>query len=176
MVEMIIEAIRINVVTEQHVVILREADGSRIVPIWIDPYQAQSIAMEMHGTEMTRPMTHDLLRNVINEMGGRIMRIVVNDLRDGTFYALIDIETPSGPISVDARPSDAIALGVRVQAPVFVEDMVLDQAGVSIAEQEPETPHGEEAPDDERLSVFRDFINNLDVDDPKPGSGEQGDK
>lgn len=175
MVEMIIEAIRINVVTEQHVVILREADGQRIVPIWIDPYQAQSIAMEMHGTEMTRPMTHDLLRNIIGEMGGRVARIIVNDLRDGTFYALIDIETPSGVLSVDARPSDAIALGVRVQAPVYVQEIVLDQAGVSIGEQEAEADNDEPAPDDERLSVFRDFINNLDVDEPKSG-GESGDR
>ncbi|MDQ3855624.1 MAG: bifunctional nuclease family protein [Chloroflexota bacterium] len=172
MVETVIEAIRINVVTEQHVVILKEVDGSRVIPIWIGQDVAQAIALELQGADVKRPQTHDLLRNVISEMGGAVDRIIVNDLRDSTFFALIEITAASKSVLVDSRPSDAIALAVRTRSPIYVEDHVIEQAGIVIPAEvveEPERP--EQGPPDpvenERLNVFRDFVNSLDLDEPK---------
>jgi bifunctional DNase/RNase len=171
MIETVVEAIRINVVTDQHVVILKELEGSRIIPIWIGAFEAQAIALELQGTEAPRPMTHDLLSSVIGQMGGSVERIVIGDLRDGTFYASIGLAAGGGQLEVDSRPSDAIALAVRTQAPIFVAEQVIDQAGVSMGDSETE-PEQEESPppelvDNARLNVFRDFVNSLDMDDPK---------
>ncbi len=171
MVETVVEAIRINVVTEQHVVILKERAGTRVIPIWIGRDVAEAIALELQRAQIGRPMTHDLLRSVIRELGGEIGRVVVNDLRDQTFYAEIEIVVDSRSVNVDSRPSDAIALAVRAQAPIFVEDHVMDQAGLVLPSEATEEPgeqvQEEESIDNESLSVFRDFINSLDLDDPK---------
>ena len=172
MIETVVEAIRINVVTEQHVVILKELDGGRIVPIWISRDVADAIALELQNQDVGRPMTHDLLRSVIGELGGEVERIVVNDLRDQTFFALIDIAVGDRSLHVDSRPSDAIALAVRANAPIFVEEHVMDQAALLLpSESEEEAPEDQlvssEPIDSESLSVFRDFVNSLDVDDPK---------
>ncbi len=182
MVETSIEAIRINVVTDEHIVILKEVNGTRFLPIWIGAFEAQAIAWEIKGTEIGRPMTHDLLRSAIEEMGGSVERVVVNDLRERTFYALITIHLDGRTLELDSRPSDAIALAVRTHSPIFVEDHVMEQTGIPMAEEGPEereaaAPGESRAPseelDPEKLSVFRDFINNLDinldVDDPERG-------
>lgn len=172
MVEAVVEAIRINVVTEQHVVILREVDGSRIVPIWISRDVADAIALELQRADIGRPMTHDLLRSVIGEMGGEVQRIVVNDLREQTFFALIEIALSDRSLNVDSRPSDAIALAVRAQAPIFVEDHVMEQAGLQLTGDEEEAAEDEAAApaenvDPQTLSVFREFVNSLDIEEPK---------
>lgn len=173
MVETVIEAIRINVVTEQHVVILKEINGSRVVPIWIGQDVAQAIALELQGTDVKRPQTHDLLRSVIGELGGTVDRVVVNDLRDSTFFAVLGISANGRALAVDCRPSDAIALAIRTQAPIFVEEHVLEQAGITLPTEAPEAPAEQPGPvaepiDSESLSVFRDFVNSLDMDEPKP--------
>ncbi len=171
MVETVVEAIRINVVTEQHVVILKELAGTRVIPIWIGRDVAEAIALELQRAQIGRPMTHDLLRSVIRELGGEIGRVVVNDLRDQTFYAEIEIVVDGRSVNVDSRPSDAIALAVRAQAPIFVEEHVMDQAGLVLPSEATEEPgeqvQQEESIDNESLSVFRDFINSMDLDDPK---------
>ncbi len=171
MVETVVEAIRINVVTEQHVVILKEVAGTRVIPIWIGRDVAEAIALELQRAQIGRPMTHDLLRSVIRELGGEIGRVVVNDLRDQTFYAEIEIVVDSRSVNVDSRPSDAIALAVRAQAPIFVEEHVMDQAGLVLPSEASEEPgeqvQEDESIDNESLSVFRDFINSMDLDDPK---------
>lgn len=173
MVETVIEAIRINVVTEQHVVILKEADGQRVVPIWIGQFEAQAIALELQGADISRPLTHDLLRSVIDQMGGVVERIVVSDLRDSTFFATIGIGVNGRELAIDSRPSDAIALAVRTQAKIYVEEHVLNQAGIAVPGDKPEHVD-EDAPaapldpaERERLNVFRDFVNSLEIDDPK---------
>lgn len=172
MVETVIEAIRINVVTEQHVVILKEVNGVRVVPIWIGQYEAQAIALELQGADVSRPLTHDLLRSVIDQLGGVVDRIVVSDLRESTFFATIGINANGRPLAVDSRPSDAIALAVRVRAPIYVEEHVLDQAGIVIPVDKESPVEDENLPpgepiDPERLSVFREFVNSLDMDEPK---------
>ncbi len=142
-----------------------------MIPIWIGRDVAEAIALELQRAQIGRPMTHDLLRSVIRELGGEIGRVVVNDLRDQTFYAEIEIVVDSRSVNVDSRPSDAIALAVRAQAPIFVEEHVMDQAGLVLPSETTEQPgeqvQEEESIDNESLSVFRDFINSLDLDDPK---------
>ncbi len=172
MVEAVIEAVRINVVNDQHVVILKEMTGPRVVPIWIGPDVAHAIAIVLRGDEVSRPLTHDLLRSAILEMGGTIHRAIINDLKDSIFFAVIEVDQDGKRLQIDARSSDAIALAVRAQCPIFVEDHVLEQAGFTLPGEESEEPETvaeqqTEPIDNERLSVFREFINNLDIDDPK---------
>jgi bifunctional DNase/RNase len=179
MIECKIESIRVSLVTQARVVILKEVDAERYLPIWIGPYEADAIALELQEVPVTRPFTHDLLRNVIAELGATVTHVLINDLRDDTFYARIVMDVSGRHAEVDSRPSDAIALAVRVKCPIYVEDMVLDKAGVVLEAESPEeeVPAGEslpssERPDDDRLSVFRDFINSLDLDDlGKQGEG-----
>src|SRR5215469_9508356 len=167
MVEMSVESVRINLATNQRVVILKDAQGERYLFIWIATDQAYSIAMELQGTNSLRPLTHDLLKAVIAELGGKLESIVVNDLQDDIFYARLVLDANGRHVEVDARPSDAIALAVRAKVPIFVDERVLDQAGVALQnpmEQEETPPYRRnkrEEPDN--LDVYREFINSLDV-------------
>jgi hypothetical protein len=117
----------ISETSDQQVIVLREKDGERSFPIIIGIFEAVSIDRHLKGIEIPRPLTHDLVRNVIREMGGELERIVVNDLHDNTFYARLHVQRDGEDIEVDSRPSDAIALAVRTGCPVFVEDSVLDK-------------------------------------------------
>ena len=117
----------ISETSDQQVIVLREKDGERSFPIIIGIFEAVSIDRHLKGIEIPRPLTHDLVRNVIREMGGELERIVVNDLRDNTFYARLHVRRDGEDIEVDSRPSDAIALAVRTGCPVFVEDSVLEK-------------------------------------------------
>lgn len=172
MVEAVIEAIRQNIMTDQHVVVLRENEGTRVVPIWITTETANAIATVLQGQDVPRPLTHDLLRTVITEMGGRVSRIIVNDIKDRVFFALIEIEHDGRKMQIDSRSSDAIALAVRTQAPIYLEEHVLEEAGIvvptePVAASEEEPGPVAEPIDSESLSVFRDFVNNLDLDEPQ---------
>jgi uncharacterized protein len=127
-IEMTIKGLMVDPITNMPIIILRDADGQRVLPIWVGIFEANAIALQMENISTPRPMTHDLLRNVIEDLSGRITRIVVSDLRDNTFYALIYVDTGSDSVAIDARPSDAIALALRAQAPIFVEESVIDNA------------------------------------------------
>jgi uncharacterized protein len=166
MIEMTVESIRVSLVTQHRVVILKERDSERYLPIWIGPHEADAIALELQQVSVARPLTHDLLKSVIAELGGKVSRILVNDLHDDTFYARIVVDIDGRSTEIDSRPSDAIALAVRVKAPIFVEESVLEKAGVTL---DGEKEDGEDASltsaDSEKLAVFRDFINSLDLDD-----------
>jgi len=132
-------------------VLLRDAEELNFLPIWIGVFEAAAIAMELQGVQPPRPMTHDLLKNVIDNLGGKIQRIVINDIKDGTFYALIEVENKEGKmLDLDARPSDAIALAVRSHSPVFVSEIVMMQAKLVNSEK-----------DAEETKKFKDFIDNL---------------
>lgn len=175
MIECKIDSIRVSLVTQHRVVILKEVDSERYLPIWIGPYEADAIALELQEVPMQRPFTHDLLRAVIGELGASVTHILINDLREDTFYARIVLDVQGRHAEVDSRPSDAIALAVRAKCPIYVEETVIDKAGVTLEpesgkEDEEEIPEGEslsqsERVDEDRLSVFRDFINSLDIDD-----------
>lgn len=119
----------ISETTDQQVVVLREKDGERSFPIIIGIFEAVSIDRQLKEIQVPRPLTHDLLMNVIRDMGGKLTRIVVNDLRDNTFFAQLHIELDGRDVEVDARPSDSIALAVRAGCPVYAEEKVLDMAG-----------------------------------------------
>jgi len=154
--EMIVESVRVHMLSSQHVVILRDANRERYLPIWIGPWEANAIAMRLQGVTPERPMTHDLFSQALVELGVEVKRIVVSDLADDTFRARLFLELDGKAVDIDARPSDAIALAVRTGVPIFATDAVLDRAAVV-----PETD------DDEKLSVFREFVNSLNVDLPE---------
>ena len=158
--EMVVESVRVHMLSSQHVVILREADAERYLPIWIGSWEAQSIAMKLQGVEAERPLTHDLLATILEELGASVRHIVVSDLADETYRARIVLVQDGSDYEIDARPSDAIALAVRSGSSIFATEAVLDRAGVI-----------PEADEDEKLSVFRDFVNSLDSDPDAHGKG-----
>jgi uncharacterized protein len=127
-IEMTIKGLMVDPITNMPIIILRDADGQRVLPIWVGIFEANAIALQMENIATPRPMTHDLLRNVIEDLGGEVTKIVVSDLKDNTFYALVYVETKSDTIAIDSRPSDAIALALRTKAPIFVEETVIDNA------------------------------------------------
>ena len=127
-IEMTIKGLMVDPITNMPIIILRDKDGQRVLPIWVGVFEANAIALQMENVTTPRPMTHDLLKNVICDLKADIQKIVVSDLRENTFYALIYLTVNGEPVAVDARPSDAIALALRAQAPIFVEDRVIDNA------------------------------------------------
>jgi bifunctional DNase/RNase len=182
MIETVVESIRVSLVTQHRVVILKEVDGERHLPIWIGSYEAEAIAMELQGVSASRPLPYDLMRTIIDDMGGSVERITVTDLSDDVFYARIVLRQNGREVEIDSRPSDAIALAVRARVPILVDESVMDKAGVLLSSDEegdgdagettahPELERAEDV-DEERLSVFRDFINTLDLDDFDRKSG-----
>jgi uncharacterized protein len=175
MIETIVDSIRVSLVTQHRVVILKEVDGERHLPIWIGPFEAEAIAMELQGVTAARPLPYDLIKTMISDMGGTVQEILVTDLAQDVFYARIVIDQDGRRVEIDSRPSDAIALAVRSDVSIFVDDSVMDRAGVVLdAEAEgedeegagiPESEQSGEATSEEDLTVFRDFINSLDLDD-----------
>lgn len=169
MVEMTVESVRINLATNQRVVILKDAQGERYLFIWIANPEAYSIAMELQGTTSPRPLTHDLLKTVITELGGKMTSIIIAELIDDIFHARLVMDANGRHVEIDSRASDAIALAVRTKVPIYVTDSVLDQAGVtlqSMEEREESTPTASRRDKDrqqDNLDVFRDFINSLDA-------------
>ena len=127
-IEMTIKGLMVDPITNMPIVILRDEEGDRVLPIWVGIFEANAIALQIENVTTPRPMTHDLLRNVIADLDGSVEKIVVSDLKENTFYALIYVRTRGELVAVDARPSDAIALALRVSAPIFVEDEVVKNA------------------------------------------------
>jgi bifunctional DNase/RNase len=166
LIEMVVESVRVHMLSSQHVVILKQSERDRYLPIWIGPSEANAIAMRLQGLSAERPLTHDLLVSVLSSLGASVSRVVVTHVTDGTFHARLYLESGSGDESeVDSRTSDAIALAVRTGSPIYVDERVLDEAGV-----EPDSTEEGTAEEEERLAVFREFVNSLDVD----LSGEKG--
>ena len=130
-IEMTIKGLMVDPVTNMPIVILRDKDGQRILPIWVGSFEANAIALQIENVPTPRPMTHDLLKNVIHDLNGDIQKIVVCDLKDNTFYALIYLTVNGEVVAVDSRPSDAIALALRVKAPIFVEEKVIANSKTS---------------------------------------------
>jgi hypothetical protein len=128
LIEMTIKGLMVDPTTNLPIVILRDKDGERVLPIWVGIFEANAIAMQIENVATARPMTHDLLRNVIADLHASVQRIVVSDLQENTFYALIYLTVNGETVAIDARPSDAIALALRSRAPIFVEDAVIDGA------------------------------------------------
>ena len=177
MVEMVIDSIRVSLMNYQRVVILKEKMADRYLPIWIGPAEADAIAVKLQGVSVPRPLTHDLLRSVVDALGAKVSSVVVNDLKNDTFYAKITLDVDGGQMEIDSRPSDALALAVRVEAPIYVEESVLDKAGIlldketgkPVSEEEGGKAEGKGKPVSEeemgKLGAFRDFLNTLDLTD-----------
>jgi bifunctional DNase/RNase len=128
LVEMSVKGLMVDPVTNMPIVILRDAENQRVLPIWVGPVEANAIALQIENIAPPRPMTHDLLRNLVLEMGATLARVIIADLRENTFYAYLELHRSGEVQMVDARPSDAIALAIRAKAPVFVDTRVLEQA------------------------------------------------
>jgi bifunctional DNase/RNase len=158
MVEVTVDRILLNPIAEYRVVILKEIGAERYLPIYIGRFEADAIAIRLQGHEHHRPLTHDLLNNMIAELGGEVSHILVNDMRNDTFYARIFVNMNGQQLNIDSRPSDAIALAVRCDAPIFVEEEVM-KTGIT---PEPDISEGVEG---EELDAFRDFVDSLDLDD-----------
>jgi bifunctional DNase/RNase len=186
LVEMVVESVRVHMLSSQHVVILKETEQDRYLPIWIGPWEANAIAMRLQGIAPERPLTHDLFAEAIERLGGEIRQVVISDLADDTFHARLFLAIGERTLEIDSRPSDALALAVRSGARIYAEPAVLERAGVApgpsdgesddeddqerivgSALERPPRHGGADRAVDPRLSVFRDFINSL-------GSDQEG--
>ena len=169
MVEMTIDSIRVSLMNYQRVVILREKGTNRYLPIWIGPSEADAIAVKLQNVELSRPLTHDLLQSVITTLGASLEYILVSGLKDDTFYASLALSVDDVKLDIDSRPSDALALAVRVDAPIYADESVLEKAGI-ILEDEAGKRVSEDRLDEQELkglSAYKDFINTLDLEDFK---------
>jgi len=165
-IELRVHSVLYSLLSRHRVVLLGEIDGERYLPIWIGNHESEAIAMRLQGVSIPRPLTHDLLANMISALGGTVQHIVINDLRNNTFYARIAVEVDGEVNLVDSRPSDAIALAVRIEVPIYAEESVMERAGI-VRSPEVRTTVGDQQSDD--LDVFRDFVEGLDL-------GDLGDK
>ena len=170
--ELSIESIRLSLMNGQRVIILKERDGERHLPIWVGPSEADAIAVKLGDVSVPRPLTHDLLKNVIEQLGAQVRYVLVTEVINDTFHARIVLDVQGTTMEIDSRPSDAMALAVRASAPIYVEEALIDLHGLLVNDdeaQEAAVPSSESRPLDpaelERLGVFRDFIEGLDLDD-----------
>lgn len=189
MIEMVVDSVRVSLTNQQRIIVLKEKVSERFLPIWIGPYEAEAITLALQELEVARPQTHDLIRNILAGLKARLVRVEVSALREDVYYGNLVIEVNEEIVMVDSRPSDALALAVRYHVPILVAAEVLDQASIL-----PETDiqdgiesEGEETAADissegaDRLSVFEDFLDQLDDDEPEmppadPEPPEEGDK
>lgn len=163
MVEVKIDSVRVSLMSNNRVVVLKEVDGERFLPIWIGPFEADAITIELQGVEVARPLTHDLLKSVIYMLDAEVRRIVINDLSNETFFARIVLRVEGDDVEVDSRPSDALALAVRCSAPLLVADHVMERASI-VPEADVRLQREPAAPaDDDNLDVFRDFVEGLNL-------------
>ena len=173
MVKVEIDSIRVSLMSQDRVVVLKDASSDRYLPIWIGPFEAEAIRVELQGVEVTRPLTHDLLKSVITNLGGELQQIVINDLRNDTYFAQLEVAQNGRQVEIDSRPSDAIALAVRLKVPIFVDDTVMERAAITPEEEIAPDSETEDSPKDlpagevkpENLGAFKDFLESLDLDD-----------
>jgi hypothetical protein len=180
---MVVESVRVHMLSSRHVVILKESEHERYLPIWIGPWEASAIAMKLQGLTADRPLTHDLFASALENLGVRVDRVVISTLAEETYHARLHLERDGTTFEIDSRPSDALALAVRTGGRIFASEAVLEQAALGgdgsmtgdeeggdvVPEGSPLESTGEKIVDP-RLDVFRDFVNSLDV-DPNTGVG-----
>jgi bifunctional DNase/RNase len=195
MLEIVIDSVRVSLMSPQRLVVLRQKDADRYLPIWVGPYEAEAITVALQEIEMARPLTHDLLKTIISTFNARILRIEIIALREDIFYGNIVVETEDGRhLNVDSRPSDAIAIAIRAHVSIFVVPDVMDTAGITpeqdISAQKPpstqasasasaplrSTPAPLAETKDDRLSIFEDFLSGLDLDKPPAKDDDDPDK
>jgi bifunctional DNase/RNase len=151
--EMVIYGVSFDLVGKQPIVLLKTADGNRYLPIWIGQPEAAAILMKLQGASTPRPMTHDLVTELLEQLDAQVVRITVTELRDNTFYASITVQQNGSEIEIDSRPSDAIALAVRAEAPIFAADRVIEESAIEF--------EGEEVNEEEIVTEFKQFLDNV---------------
>ena len=178
MVEVVIDSIRVSLMSQQRIVILREQNAERYLPIWIGVYEAESITIALQEVEVARPLTHDLLTSIFRQLDAHILRVEVVALRDDTYFGNIVVEKNGNLMNIDSRPSDALAVAVRAHVPILVARSVMDSAGIipeedlqeeSSPEEPADTPAAASEEGEDRLSVFQDFLEKLDLDNEDEG-------
>ncbi len=195
MVDVVLDSVRVSLTNQQRIVVLRESGADRYLPIWIGPYEAESITIALQEVEVARPQTHDLLKNVFNQLNARLLRVEVISLKDEVFYGNIVAEVDGRQLDIDSRPSDALALAVRAHVPIMVSSEIMDSAGITPEEetqagQEASTPPSKASPPsnisgpvtpvggeegEEHLEIFEDFLQNLNLDNLSGKGGEEDD-
>ncbi len=185
MVEVVIDSIRVSLMSQQRIVILREVHAERYLPIWIGVYEAEAITLALQEVEVARPLTWDLLKNIFSALNARVSRVEVVALKDDTFYGNIVADVDGRVLNIDSRPSDDLALAVRAHVPILVARSIMDMAGITPEEDLREKPEKKvekpsepaaEPEGEERLSVFEDFFEKLDLEDLDKEDGEDEDK
>ncbi|MCL4310423.1 MAG: bifunctional nuclease family protein [Actinomycetota bacterium] len=159
--EMILYGISFDVIGKQPIILLKTTDANKFLPIWIGHQEAAAILMKLQGTELSRPMTHDLMSSIIQHLDARVMKVTVTELRENTFYALLTLGLEGGEVDVDSRPSDALALAVRTNAPIFAADQLIEDNAV---EFDHDIEDSEEVVE-EVVQKFRDFLDNVTPED-----------
>jgi len=182
MIEVQIDSVRVHLMTPNRLVVLKQVNAERYLPIWVGPYEAEAITIALQEVEMSRPLTHDLLKNVFNALNARIVRVEVVKLENDTYFGTIVAEVNGGEVRVDSRSSDAIALAVRAHVPILVHPSVMEQASITPEQDMPEDSGEPEKSKPapltkegvERLSVFENFLEKLDFD--KPGNADDSEE
>jgi bifunctional DNase/RNase len=188
LVEAVVDSIRISLTNAQRIVMLKQKDAERYLPIWIGPYEAESITIALQEIEVARPQTHDLIKNILTVMDARLMRIEITSLKEDVYYGRLIIEAEDKTFEIDSRPSDAIAMAARYHAPIQVTASMMEKVGIAPERDllldeflEPPTSSGEngtpKAPgpesDTDRLSVFEEFLEGLEPDDEDSNPPEE---
>lgn len=189
MIEVVIDSVRVSLTNQQRIVVLREVNAERYLSIYIGPYEAEAITIALQEIEVARPQTHDLLKNLITQLNARLVRVEVVSLKEDVYYGSLVVESSGRILNIDSRPSDALAIAVRAHVPVFVAHDVMESAGIvpeeDITEQTPPAPLAKNKPTSPeepeaqaRLSVFEDFLSNLNIGDLNNPSedDDQGDE
>jgi uncharacterized protein len=187
MIEVVIDSVRVSLIKQERIVILREINAERYLSIYIGPYEAEAITIALQEIEVARPQTHDLLKNILNTLNARLVRVEVVALREDVYYGNLVVEHNGHNVNIDSRPSDALALAARARVPIFISREVMEAAGVvpeqDLGNQEPTASApapsapapAEEPPSEERLSVFEDFLSNLNLGDLSKPADEDDD-
>jgi bifunctional DNase/RNase len=163
--EMVIYGVSFDLVGKQPIVLLKTAEGNKFLPIWIGHPEAAAILMKLQGATTPRPMTHDLVTDMLGQLDAQVVRITVTELRESTFYAQITVAQDGSEIEVDSRPSDAIALAIRADAPIFVADRVIEESAIEF--------EGEDVNEEQIVSEFKEFLDQVSPEEFAVGDGEE---
>ncbi len=163
--EMVIYGVSFDLVGKQPIVLLKTAEGNKFLPIWIGHPEAAAILMKLQGAATPRPMTHDLVTDILSQLDAQVVRITVTELKENTFYASVTVSQDGSEVEVDSRPSDAIALAVRAEAPIFAADQVIEESAIEF--------EGDEVNEEEIVGEFRKFLDNVTPDEFAVGEGDE---
>jgi uncharacterized protein len=166
MVEMVIYGVSFDLVGKQPIVLLKTADGNRFLPIWIGHPEAAAILMKLQNASTPRPMTHDLVTEILGQLNAEVVRITVTELRENTFFAQITVQQDGSEVEIDSRPSDAIALAIRSEAPIYAAESVIEESAIEF--------EGEEVNEEEMVDEFKKFLENVSPDQFAVEDEEQG--